>query len=548
MSPNRRDREKKVAGVANKNSPCTTSVLNLGNTLRVPGAHTVDMETDAKVVLPDRDEKQTLPTKVRMMSMLSMAVIPEERRAFRRRFRRASKEERKNPVPNSCAPGVSDLCTVPISWIAKAFECEPFQLRCAGDMFPESQTESEFLNEFYVMDVVLNRAPKAAATGVNEETDYDVVRPVMSYTPEDLDDDRDYFYRAAILFLPQCGKFYCHRERRKGDVGVPGTFVAHDMSWLRLQRKEKLRMEIDVSYSFGKDSFVKRFFVDSPGDPALRNGGWQFLENRRVSAWRISTGRLHPSQQNRVIYRAVQCHDTDGPMLPPDILQLEDRSTVPQDYQAAEYRRLFVSANSAKKDGRHYVRGCHHYALPESCWIINPMDTHFVDIMIDTDAVGGTRNRQSVVMVRNVTKVDKDNPYTNSLDHITAHNVLLRKAKPNGSARSKSVDVGKMHAIGTAIPLRGVGTVPFAANRKVLEDVLRQLVVNLSKVGSRCFPQVYSVIRDMEQDSGLLPVEPMDGQAITDDEGGESSDDDNNGDIDIRIANVGASTPGRVYH
>jgi hypothetical protein len=73
MSPNRRDREKKVAGVANKNSPCTTSVLNLGNTLRVPGAHTVDMETDAKVVLPDRDEKQTLPTKVRMMSMLSMA-------------------------------------------------------------------------------------------------------------------------------------------------------------------------------------------------------------------------------------------------------------------------------------------------------------------------------------------------------------------------------------------------------------------------------------------------------------------------------------------
>jgi hypothetical protein len=72
MSPNRRDREKKVAGVAKKNSPCTTSVLNLGNTLRVPGAHTVDMETDAKVVLPDRDEKQTLPTKVRMMNHVEL--------------------------------------------------------------------------------------------------------------------------------------------------------------------------------------------------------------------------------------------------------------------------------------------------------------------------------------------------------------------------------------------------------------------------------------------------------------------------------------------
>ena len=356
------------------------------------------------------------------------------------------------------------------------------------------------------------------------------------------------FIELRILFLPQCGKFYCHRERRKGDVGVPGTFVAHDMSWLRLQRKEKLRMDgqIDVSYSFGRDSFVKRFFVDSPGDPAIRNGGWQFLENRRVSAWRISTGKKHPSQQNRVIYRAIQCHDADGPMLPPDILQREDRSTVPKDYQAAEYRRLFRSANSAKKDGRHYVRGCHHYNLPASCWIINPMDTHFVDIMVDTDAVGGTRNRQSVVMVRNVTKVDKDNPYTDSLDHITAHNVLFRKSKAKGSARSRSVDVGRMHAIGTAIPLNGVGTVPFAANRKVPEDVLRQLVVNLSKVGSRCFPQVYSVIRDMEQDSGLLPVEPMDGQAITDDEGGDSSDEDDDGDVDSRVAKARIALRKRV--
>ena len=86
--------------------------------------------------------------------------------------------------------------------------------------------------------------------------------------------------------------------------------------------------------------------------------------------------------------------------------------------------------------------------------------------------------------------------------------------------------MGKMYAIGTAIPLDRVGTVPFAANRKVPEGVLHRMVVNLSKVGSRCFPQVYSVIRDMEQYSGLLPVEPMDGMAITDDEGGSESEND----------------------
>jgi hypothetical protein len=204
MSPNRRDCEK-AAGMANKSSPCTTSVLNFGETPRVPGAHIVDMETETEVVLLDCNEKHTLPTKERIMSMLSMAVIPEERRAFRRRFCQASKKdvEGNNMEQNPCATGVSDMCAGPISWIAKAFECEPFQLRCAGDMFPKSQIESEFLNEFYVMDVVLNRAPKAAATDSLKATDYDVVRPVISYMEEDLGSEMDYIYRAAILFLPQ---------------------------------------------------------------------------------------------------------------------------------------------------------------------------------------------------------------------------------------------------------------------------------------------------------------------------------------------------------
>ena len=524
MSPNRRDCEK-IAGMASRTSPCTTSVKNLGKTLRVPGAHIVDTEAEVEVVLPDRDEKHTLPTKARIMLMLSMAVIPEERRAFWRRFCQASvKDEWDNFEQKPRATGVPDMWGVPIGWIVKAFECEPFQLRCTGDMFPKSRIESEFLNEFYVMDVVLNRAPKAAATGGDGETDCDVVRPVMSYKPEDLGAERDYFYRAAILFLPQCSKFYCHRERRKGDVGVPGTFTAHDMSWLRLQRKVTERKhdkgKFDVSYAFGEDSFVKRFFTETKGEPVLRNeerpaDGWRHLdEHHRISAWRISTGRKHPSQQNRVIYRAIQCHDSDGPMLPPDILQGEDRGTVPPDYLAAEYQRLLASANSAKKDGRHYANECRHYRLPESCWIIDPMDTHFVDIMVDTDNAGGTKNRQSVVMVQNVTKIDMDGGYTGFLDHITAHNARLWRAEAKGYARPKGDDVGTMYAIGTGIPLDRVGTVPYAANRKVPVDVLRKMVVNLSKVGSRCFPQVYSVIRDMEQDSGLLPVEPMNGEAI----------------------------------
>jgi hypothetical protein len=72
--------------------------------------------------------------------MLSMAVIPEERKAFRQRFCQASRKdvEGNDIEQKPCAFGVSDMCTVPISWIAKAFKCKPFQLRCTGDMLPES--------------------------------------------------------------------------------------------------------------------------------------------------------------------------------------------------------------------------------------------------------------------------------------------------------------------------------------------------------------------------------------------------------------------------
>ena len=188
---------------------------------------------------------------------------------------------------------------------------------------------------------------------------------------------------------------------------------------------------------------MRQFFVETKGEPVLRNeercaDGWRSLnKNHRISAWWISTGRKHPSQQNRVIYRAIQCHNSNGSILPPDTLQGEDRETVPLDFLAAEYQHLLASANCAKKDG-------HHYGLPKSCWIIDPFDTHFVDIMDDTDDVGGTRNRQSVVMVRNVTKIDGDGICTDFLDYITAHNVRLRKAGSKGCARPKGEDVGTM--------------------------------------------------------------------------------------------------------
>ena len=97
------------------------------------------------------------------------------------------------------------------------------------------------------MDVIQNQIPSPAVMGEDKkgdkdysqttEVDYDEVHPVISYKPEHLGAEMDYLYRAAILFLPQCEIFYCHRERHKGDLGMPGTQMAHNMSWLCLWRE-----------------------------------------------------------------------------------------------------------------------------------------------------------------------------------------------------------------------------------------------------------------------------------------------------------------------
>ena len=79
--------KKRVAEVAetwNRTSPSVTSVRNLGNSPRVPGGHVV--AGGGKSLPGLRDERGICPTQRHIMEMLSMAVVPEKRRAFRQRF------------------------------------------------------------------------------------------------------------------------------------------------------------------------------------------------------------------------------------------------------------------------------------------------------------------------------------------------------------------------------------------------------------------------------------------------------------------------------
>ncbi len=51
----------------------------------------------------------------------------------------------------------------------------------------------------------------------------------------------------------------------------------------------------------------------------------------------------------------------------------------------------------------------------------------------------------------------------------------------------------------------------FLSNSLVPEPVLREFVQGLSIVGRHCFPDVLTMIQDLEADSGIAPVPPMDG-------------------------------------
>ena len=180
--------------------------------------------------LPSRHgTRESLPNPSSVMSLLSMAVVPEERRAFWRRFRLAKKaSEGECGLVGEFLGG-----RTPIRVVATAFGWEPFRLRSAANMFPKSGMQSNSLNKFYVMDVIVNcrSAPLTAALGGCH-----AVCHAQSYIPDNGSPDGDYQFRAVILFPPQCGVFYCSRDRHAGDAGLQGTMRAYNMCWLCLVR------------------------------------------------------------------------------------------------------------------------------------------------------------------------------------------------------------------------------------------------------------------------------------------------------------------------
>ena len=141
------------------------SVRNLGQSPRALGSQAI-LDGRGRNHLPSRrGKRESLPSLATVMSLLCMAVALEERGAFRQRFQSARKDG------GECGPVGEFLGgRTPIRVVASAYRCEPFRLRLLADMFPESGMQSIFLNEFYIIDVILNRqaAPLTAVSSCGE--------------------------------------------------------------------------------------------------------------------------------------------------------------------------------------------------------------------------------------------------------------------------------------------------------------------------------------------------------------------------------------------
>ena len=74
----------------NRTLPTAMSVRNLGQSPRVMGSQAI-LDGGQNRLLSRRGLRESLPSPSSVMSLLSMAVKPEERRAFRRRFQRTKK-------------------------------------------------------------------------------------------------------------------------------------------------------------------------------------------------------------------------------------------------------------------------------------------------------------------------------------------------------------------------------------------------------------------------------------------------------------------------
>ena len=417
------------------------------------------------------------------------------------RFTDAMKEGKAGSV------GEPHICATPLGWISRALPCEYTVTNVQSlDDIVAGQGLISGICDFFLMDVVLNRKllqPSSTETLPIEPDD--VVMASAKWDAAYLLPEFDYCYRALVSYIPGAGVFYCSRERRLENVGIPNTLVHHDVSWLRIV-EDVNAPNMGKRFSFGCDGFIRRFFNES--------------ENA-VSAWKVSYGAKMVVP--RFVFHAKQCLDSNGPRMPPDTVSGIDISSWPPAERGVEYNSHLVTSKATRIGGRHHVHGCLHRNIPDTCLVVNGDDScPHVDIVVDIASSGAFKSRKAVVMVRNILSRSMDANFIGrseeplliqELQAIVLHNVQLRLRCGVAGVRKSQGDVGAMHAIGTRVLHDGVKTTAYTATHKASRQVLDDCVKALSRIGQCAFPEVLAVIQDTEGDTGVKPCAGMAGDS-----------------------------------
>ena len=202
-----------------RTSICRSSVLNLGDNPRVNAENAAGV---AQQMPQSRGLRNFFPGHSKFLSLLVKCVPLRFRGSVRRGFKAAMESHPKMP-DDQC------ICGTALRWIQDSLKEEHYhvtQLHSLNELYQRPGVH-DHVSEFFLLDVILNRARPLQGEGVAPlaERDLDAVAYACAYTDSDFEDRKDHKYCAVVAFLPGAGAFYCHRERCKPESGLQNSFV-----------------------------------------------------------------------------------------------------------------------------------------------------------------------------------------------------------------------------------------------------------------------------------------------------------------------------------
>jgi hypothetical protein len=420
-------------------------------------------------------------------------------------FRHATDEDHRGEYPSSVT--AIDLVN-----------CNPF----AHSNRPRTTATRASKTEFHLLEVILNRRVKPIKALKDRSLDAAQVRHVVALNNAHMGDEFDDMYKAYIVVSLKAGLAYCNKEYYKSGTG----------------RRIKSRGHVPIGLSW--------FGFDRHGLPQRSS----YIKSM-IRGWTFTMYDMHYGDDVPVFSNTIwakQTTDMETPPLAPDVYEGEDVSKLDQVALKAKYFEALKNSNSRRLRGRHFVRGAHHHAFPDSVLIVDPRGSEGnVDIVVavhqaslsygevgedgtplENPIQGGRRavesfqedgvefkawkhtniQELSTISVRNMdnseTKPLLDKLNQNAFESVCA---TVKNTGPQGSCRNGSGDRGVMIPMGVGLH-DYLSSEEWTYNSNANAPSLPDAADASARLGNAYFPTVLRAMQQTEIDVGIR--EPTD--------------------------------------